>query len=131
MKKLLALSLSAMMVMSLAACGSKAEETKAPETEAVPATETVVDTEAGTEAAAAAGAYKLGMGIATSTQSSKAASAQVDATVAVVVTDSEGKIVKCELDCAQTKLDVTDGMIGKTLQQQTFVPNRKRKKITA
>ena len=55
--------------------------------------------------------YKLGMGIVVSTASSAAGNAQVDATVATVVTDAEGKIVACRLDCAQNKMTVTDGAV--------------------
>jgi hypothetical protein len=47
--------------------------------------------------------YKLGMGIVVSTDSSKTGTAQVDATVATVVTDADGKIVLCRVDVAQNK----------------------------
>ena len=47
--------------------------------------------------------YKLGMGVVVSTSSSKTGNAQVDATVATVVLDAEGKIVACRLDVAQNK----------------------------
>ena len=55
--------------------------------------------------------YKLGMGVVVSTDSSKTNNAQVDATVATVVTDKDGKIVACRIDCAQSKMDVTDGEV--------------------
>lgn len=55
--------------------------------------------------------YTLGMGISVSTDSSKAGNAQVDATVAAVVTDSEGKIVACRLDVAQNKMDISDATV--------------------
>ena len=41
--------------------------------------------------------YKLGMGIVVDMTSSKAGNAQVDATVAAVVTDADGKIVKQDI----------------------------------
>ncbi len=55
--------------------------------------------------------YKLGMGVVVSTASSKTGTAQVDATVATVVLDKDGKIVLCRLDVAQNKMTVTDGTI--------------------
>lgn len=81
MKKIISVLLLACMLFSLAACG------------------------------AAEADYKLGMGIVLSTDSSKAGQAQVDATVAAVVLDKDGKIVSCRLDCAQDKMDVTDGAV--------------------
>ena len=81
MKKIVAFLLLACMMLSLAACGSS-----------------------GTE-------YKLGMGVSLSTDSSKDNQAQVDATVATVVTDKNGKIVLCRLDVAQSKMDVTGGAV--------------------
>ena len=51
--------------------------------------------------------YKLGMGTVVSMDSSKTGTAQVDATVATVVTDADGKIVACRLDVAQNKFDLT------------------------
>ena len=102
MKKLLALLLAGTMVFSLAACGDKNEANGDAQAEA-PAGDNNED-------AAATATYKLGMGIVVSTDSSAAGNAQVDATVATVVTDADGVIVKCELDCAQTKMAVTDGI---------------------
>ena len=55
--------------------------------------------------------YKLGMGVALNTDSSAENNAQVDATVATVVTDKDGKIVSCRIDVAQSKMDVTDGAV--------------------
>ena len=89
MKKIIAFVLTACMVLSLAACGSK------PATEQKPA-----------EAE-----YKLGMGVVVSTDSSKTGNAQVDATVAAVVTDAAGKIVACRIDVAQNKMDITGGAV--------------------
>ena len=89
MKKFVAFLLLACMMLSLAACGASA----------------------GSE-------YKLGMGVNLSTDSSKENNAQVDATVAAVVTDKDGKIVACRLDVAQSKMDVTGGAVdaAKTFQ---------------
>ena len=54
--------------------------------------------------------YKFGMGVVTSLESSKTGNAQVDATVAAVVTDAEGKIVACRIDVAQNKAALADGV---------------------
>ena len=88
MKKIVAFLLLACMMLSLAACGSSGSE------------------------------YKLGMGVDLSTDSSKENNAQVDATVAAVVTDKDGKIVACRLDVAQSKMDVSGGAVdaAKTFQ---------------
>ena len=55
--------------------------------------------------------YKLGMGVVVSMDSSKTENAQVDATVATVVLDADGKIVACRIDVAQNKMDVTNGAV--------------------
>ncbi|MBQ8076009.1 MAG: hypothetical protein IJ237_08495 [Oscillospiraceae bacterium] len=55
--------------------------------------------------------YTLGMGVVVSTDSSDTNNAQVDATVAAVVLDKDGKIAACRIDCAQSKMDVTDGEV--------------------
>ena len=55
--------------------------------------------------------YKLGLGVVVSLDSSKAGTAQVDATVATVVLDKDGKIVLCRIDVAQNKVDITDGFV--------------------
>lgn len=102
MKKIISVLLLACMVLTLAACGSQpvtpAESTPEAST-AEPAPE------------ASAAEYKLGMGVSVSLDSSDTNKAQVDATVAAVVTDSEGKIVLCRIDCAQNKMDVTGGEV--------------------
>ncbi len=51
--------------------------------------------------------YKLGMGVVVSMDSSKTGLAQIDATVATVVTDADGKIGACRIDVAQNKFDLT------------------------
>lgn len=86
-KKVLAMLLCLCMVVALAACGAaKPEEPKEAE-------------------------YKLGMGVVVNMDSSAAGNAQVDATVAAVVTGADGKIVSCRLDVAQNKMNVTDGAV--------------------
>ena len=63
--------------------------------------------------------YKLGMGVVVSMDSSKTNNAQVDATVATVVTDADGKIVLCRIDVAQNKMTVTDGAVEATKTFET------------
>ena len=91
MKKILALALCLCMVLCAVAC------TKAP----------------------AEKDYKLGMGIVVSMDSSATNNAQVDATVATVVTDADGKIVSCRIDVAQNKMDVTNGAVDVAATFQT------------
>ncbi len=95
MKKIFAMILALCMVLALAACG-------APKT----------------------AEYKLGMGVVVSTASSSSEKqlAQVDATVAAVVLDKDGKIVACKIDVAQNKMGVADGQpVPKTDVFQTKV----------
>lgn len=70
--------------------------------------------------------YKLGMGIVVSMDSSATNNAQVDATVATVVTDAEGKIVLCRIDVAQNKMDVTNGAVdtAKTFETKMELGDR-------
>lgn len=79
MKKIIAIVLCALMLLSLAACGSKTAD------------------------------YKLGMGVVTKLDSSATGNAQIDATFAAVVTDKDGKIVTCRLDAVQNKIGLADG----------------------
>ena len=90
MKRIISLVLMAVMMLSLAVVGFAAEAE-----------------------------YTLGMGVSLSTASSKEGNAQVDATVAAVVLDAEGKIVSCRVDCAQSKMDVTDGAVDTAKEFKT------------
>ena len=58
--------------------------------------------------------YKLGMGIVVNANSAKTGTAQIDSTVAAVVTDSEGKIVACRIDALQNKATIADGVLTST-----------------
>ena len=89
MKKLFAIALCVCMILTIVAC--------APATTNTPTATDPVVTEA---------EYKLGMGVVVSTASSKTGLAQVDATVATVVTDKDGKIVAARIDVAQSKFDL-------------------------
>ena len=83
MKRIFAMLLCLCMIVAIVACDTPAKEAD----------------------------YKLGMGVVVSMDSSKTGLAQVDATVAAVVTDADGKIVACRIDVAQSKMNVTDGAV--------------------
>lgn len=108
MKKILALALALCLVLALAACSGNgnANTTTTNGTTTVPTTVPTTTAPTVTEKD-----YRLGMGIVVSMGSSKAGNAQVDATVATVVLDAEGKIVVCRIDVAQNKMAVTDGEV--------------------
>ncbi len=96
MKKLLAMLLALVMVLSFAACGQ--EETPVePEVE-TPETE---EPETPAEPEVTEATYTLGLGVVVSQKVGE--SAQVDATFASVVLDAEGTIVAVDLDVAQSK----------------------------
>ena len=116
MKKLLALLLALVMVLSFAACNNQPAD---DQSESQSESESESQSEA-SESETTAASYKLGMGVSVSTKSSKAGNAQVDATVAAVVLDAEGKIVAADLDVAQNKLAITDGVVdGATFDART------------
>lgn len=117
MKKFLALILALCMVFALCACGKQA----APAEEAAPAAEPAAaeePAEAPAEEAAAPATLKLGLGVNVSTDSTKEFNAQVDATFAAVVVDENGVIQACDIDCAQNKMDVTEGTVD---TEKTFL----------
>ena len=60
--------------------------------------------------------YKLGMGVVVSLESSAKGAGQVDATVAAVVTDKDGKIVECRLDAVQNKASIGTAIEVKNLK---------------
>ena len=118
MKKILALVLALCMIFALAACGQSA----APAATEAPAADAATEApaaDAATEAPAAGGEYTLGMGVSLNTDSSKSGNAQVDATVAAVVLDAEGKIVSCRIDCAQSKMDISEGTVDTAAEFKT------------
>lgn len=92
MKRLFVALLAVAMLVSMTACGAATKEAE----------------------------YKLGMGIDVSTASSKAGTAQVDATVATVILDKDGKIVDCKLDVAQSKLGIADGELEEGAADKAF-----------
>ncbi len=100
MKKILALVLCLCMALCAVACTGNEN----PENPENPATEAE---------------YKLGMGIVVDMSESATGTAQVDATVATVVTDADGKIVSCRIDVAQNKMAVADGAVDTAAEFQT------------
>lgn len=115
MKKILALLLALVMVLSFAACNNEPADDQS-ESESQSETENNEGDESEEPAAAT---YTLGMGISVSTDSSKAGNAQVDATVATVVLDAEGKIVAADLDVAQTAMKIADGVVNTEIDART------------
>ena len=107
MKKTISMILLLCMVFALAACGGS----KAPAATEAPAAEAPAAEAPAAEAPAAEAEYTLGMGVVTSFSSCDTGKAQIDNTVAAIVTDAEGKIVLCRIDCPQNKMDVTDGNV--------------------
>ncbi len=101
MKKIIALALLACLMLSMVACG-------------------------GGEPAKKEAEYKLGMGVVVSMDSSKTENAQVDATVATVVLDKDGKIVACRIDVAQNKMAVVGGAVdaNKTFETKMELGDR-------
>ena len=121
MKKIFASMMAAAMVVSLAGCsnGNSSESGSSANSESVSS----ANSEGGSDNAAA---YKLGMGVVTSTASSAAGNAQVDATVAAVILDADGKIVSCAIDVAQNKMDVTDGEVPEDAASMTFKSKKEK-----
>ncbi len=109
MKKILAIVLCLCMALCAVACtGNENPENTDPSNTATEAT------------------YKLGMGIVVKMDSSATGNAQVDATVATVVTDADGKIVACRIDVAQNKMNVADGAVdvAKTFETKMELGDR-------
>ena len=98
MKKLLAMLLALVMVLSFAACGQ--EETPV-EPDASVTDEPVENEPVENEPATTEATYTLGLG--TVVNQTVGEKAQVDATFAAVVLDAEGTIVAVDLDVAQSK----------------------------
>ncbi len=103
MKKFFAILLCVVMVLAVVACNTNTEE-KESETEKV--TEKAPETTAAPVVEEEEAEYKLGMGVVVDMNSSATGNAQVDATVATVVLDKDGKIVACRIDVAQNKFAI-------------------------
>ncbi len=108
MKKIIALLLTLTLVMSmLVACGKDngAKDTTTPTT-----APTTAPSNDGTTDTTAPAAAKTGLAVVTALGKSKAAAdadglAEVDSTVAAVLVGQDGKILKCSIDVAQTKIN--------------------------
>ena len=147
MKKIFASMMAAAMVVALAGCSNNTSSTSsttsdnssaaesnsaagtAENSSAAGTTETSSNAgtaESGADDSASTGANKLGMGVVTSTASSSAGNAQVDATVAAVILDADGKIVSCKLDVAQNKMAVEDGEVPEDAASMTFKSKKEK-----
>ena len=111
MKKILTLLLAVVMVLSLVSgCSKKAETTDTPAvTDAAAPTDAATPTEA--TAPETAGAAKTGLAVINSLSKSTAATAdadglaQVDSLIIAVLVGEDGKILDCQIDSAQTKIN--------------------------
>ena len=141
MKKFIATMMAAAMVVSLAGCannGTSSESTSdvSSDSAADNSSESTADessdaasedsTESTDNGSADASARKLGMGVSTSIASSAAGNAQVDATVAAVILDADGKIVSCSIDVAQNKMAITDGEVPEDAASMTFKSKKEK-----
>ena len=141
MKKFIATMMAAAMVVSLAGCannGTSSESTSDVSSDSVAdnSSESTADessdaasedsTESTDNGSADASARKLGMGVSTSIASSAAGNAQVDATVAAVILDADGKIVSCSIDVAQNKMAITDGEVPEDAASMTFKSKKEK-----
>ncbi|WP_232696401.1 hypothetical protein [Brevibacillus daliensis] len=118
MKKMMSILMVSILSMSmLAACGAKPEEAKPAETK--PAETTTGST---TTEVAAGGIAKIGLGTITSIGKSKDAEGdkgplgQVDTIIIAAAFDKDGKVIKVDIDNAQTKVE-----FDKNLQLATDV----------
>ena len=107
MKKIIAVLLALVMVLSFAACNNG--NNPANENGDIEANEEN-NGEQG-ENVEASSDYKLGMGVVVNADSACDNNAQIDTTVAAVVLDKDGKIVSAKLDACQNKLKVEGGQI--------------------
>ena len=109
MKKIITLALSLTMAITVfAGCGKQAEDNNAAGTTTGTAANTTAAIDTGTPAAG--DSVKTGFAVISSIASSKDAGekdglAQVDSMIAAVTVDKDGKIAKCIIDAAQTKIN--------------------------
>ena len=102
MKKLLAMLLALVMVLSFAACGQE-ETPNEPEVPSEPETE---EPEEPTEPEVTEATYTLGLGVVVN--QAVEGKAQTNTTMAAVVLDAEGTIVAVDLDVAQSNCPTTE-----------------------
>ena len=101
MKKLLAMLLALVMVLSLAACGPEPSEPEVPSEPETPA-----EPEAPAEPEVTEATYTLGLGVVVN--QAIEGKAQTNTTMAAVVLDAEGTIVAVDLDVAQSNCPKTE-----------------------
>ncbi|ACL75474.1 hypothetical protein [Ruminiclostridium cellulolyticum] len=103
MKKIISLVMSSVLAVSLlAGCGSSSETSNS--------TNSAAPSSAAASSEANGDAVKTGLAVMSSIAKSKDAEnedglAQVDSTIVAVTVDKDGKIVKCAIDAAQTKIN--------------------------
>lgn len=108
MKKIISLVMSSVLAISLlAGCGSSSDSSNS--TNSAPSTSASSST-AAVSSEANGDAVKTGLAVISSIANSKDAGkedglGQVDSTVVAVTVDKDGKIVKCAIDAAQTKIN--------------------------
>ncbi len=109
MKKIISLVMSSVLAVSLlAGCGSSSETSNS--TSAATSTSAASSSTAAVSSDANGDAVKTGLAVISSIAKSKDAGkedglGQVDSTVVAVTVDKDGKIVKCAIDAAQTKIN--------------------------
>ncbi len=67
-----------------------------------------------------AAAYKLGMGVEVAYENEQTGSASVEATVAAVVLDKDGKIVSCKIDCVAPEVKTEEGFLEDGAIEKAF-----------
>lgn len=127
MKKALSVVLALVLALSLVACGGEAPASEPASTPAETSSEASSEASAPAEdvsAPAAEGGVKTGLGIIANGAVKGEASAdgngkvQSNTTTAAVLVDSEGKILDCKLDVAQTTTEYTTE--GKVVATEDF-----------
>lgn len=125
MKKIFASMMAAAMVISLAGCSNGGTSSTASDNSSAAESGSNAGT-AEADNGTSTGANKLGMGVVTSIGSSSAGNAQVDATVAAVILDADGKIVSCAVDVAQNKMAIEDGEVPEDVDSMTFKSKKEK-----
>ena len=113
MKKALIMLLVVCSVFCFVSCSKKADSTATTTTATATTTTTTKAAETKT-----AQTYKLGMGITFDESQSTETQVVYDSVCAVVVTDANGKIVACQIDDAQNKMNTTEIDAEKTFKSK-------------
>jgi hypothetical protein len=111
MKKVISLVLGSVLAISLlAGCGSTSETSNSTNSAAATSTSASSSSSAAVSSEAGGDAVKTGLAVISSIAKSKDAGkedglGEVDSTIVAVTVDKDGKIVKCAIDAAQTKIN--------------------------